>query len=213
MKHIYLIRHGRQNAKECNVDVPLSPEGRIQAELLRDRLASFSFDKFYSSTLIRACETADIVNEKQKMDIERRSELNEIDWGDLTGQSIKEMYVEHGDFLFRRSLREQDMRFPGGENGEDVFRRAKVVFDEIAESPFRSILIVTHGGLIRAMIGGLLGIPFRFDLAFGKMLENTGITEFAFDEKTGMYTLERLNDASHLETHPELSRNSWGLYR
>ena len=36
--NIYLIRHGRQNSKLCNVDVELSPEGREQADLVGKRL-------------------------------------------------------------------------------------------------------------------------------------------------------------------------------
>ena len=37
--NIYLIRHGRQNSKLCNVDVELSDEGREQAHSVGKRLA------------------------------------------------------------------------------------------------------------------------------------------------------------------------------
>lgn len=39
--NIYLIRHGRQNSKLCNVDVELSPEGREQADLVGKRLQTY----------------------------------------------------------------------------------------------------------------------------------------------------------------------------
>ena len=61
---IYLIRHGRQNSPLCNVNVPLSDAGRRQAELLGKRLKKESIDAVWSSDLIRARETADIINEK-----------------------------------------------------------------------------------------------------------------------------------------------------
>ena len=61
---IYLIRHGRQNSPLCNVNVPLSDAGRRQAELLGERLKKESIDAVWSSDLIRARETADIINEK-----------------------------------------------------------------------------------------------------------------------------------------------------
>ena len=63
MKRIYLIRHGRQNSSLCNVDVPLAEEGKKQAELLGPRLAGYGIQKIYHSTLIRARETAQILNE------------------------------------------------------------------------------------------------------------------------------------------------------
>ena len=212
MKHIYMIRHGRQDSKLCNVDVPLSPEGREQAELLAERLKDRHFDKIYSSVLLRAMETADIINAFHGMEIERRSELNEIDWGDLTGMSIPDMYEEYAEFLDERSRHCEDLRFPGGENCEDVCRRALPVFREIEESDYESILIVTHGGAIRSLISGLLGLRYSDYLAFSKVLENTSITEFRYDEKTRMYTLERLNDYAHLDGHPELCRGAWSIY-
>ena len=39
--NIYLIRHGRQNSRLCNVDVELSKEGREQADLLGKRLEKY----------------------------------------------------------------------------------------------------------------------------------------------------------------------------
>ena len=65
--NIYLIRHGRQNSKLCNVDVELSKEGREQAALVGKRLAKYNIDVVYSSQLIRAVETADIINEYENM--------------------------------------------------------------------------------------------------------------------------------------------------
>ena len=60
--NIYLIRHGRQNSRLCNVDVELAKEGREQADLLGKRLEKYDIDAVYSSQLIRAKETADIIN-------------------------------------------------------------------------------------------------------------------------------------------------------
>ena len=64
--NIYLIRHGRQNSKLCNVDVELSDEGREQAHSVGKRLAKYGIEVVYSSNLIRAKETADIINEYVK---------------------------------------------------------------------------------------------------------------------------------------------------
>ena len=61
--NIYLIRHGRQNSKRCNVDVELSPEGREQAEITGRRLQDYGIEAVYSSNLKRAVETADLINQ------------------------------------------------------------------------------------------------------------------------------------------------------
>ena len=57
---IYLIRHGRQNSSDCNVNVPLSKEGQMQAELLGKRMKRYPVDALYTSDLIRAVETGQI---------------------------------------------------------------------------------------------------------------------------------------------------------
>lgn len=51
MKEIYLIRHGRQSSKLCNVDVSLDDAGREQAGLVADRLASYGLEALYASGL------------------------------------------------------------------------------------------------------------------------------------------------------------------
>ena len=50
---IYLIRHGRQCSKLCNVNVDLSQEGFRQAALLGERLVKKKIDKVYSSGQFR----------------------------------------------------------------------------------------------------------------------------------------------------------------
>ena len=206
MKEIYLVRHGRQDIRAFNEDVPLSPVGIRQAELLRDRLREEKYDKFYSSTLLRAVETADILNENWHMDIERRSELGEIDYGDLTHEPLSVKTGKYRDFFTALGKREEDIPFPGGENSEMVWNRAKVVFDEIARGPYERILIVCHGGMIRASLCGLLSLPFSKRLVFSKRLENTSMTKLLYDEESGLYYLEVLNDHQHLIGHRELFR-------
>ena len=60
---IYLIRHGRQCSRLCNVNVDLAKEGYLQARLLGRRLEKAGIEAVYSSHLLRAVETADTANE------------------------------------------------------------------------------------------------------------------------------------------------------
>lgn len=206
MKEIYLIRHGRQDINAFNEDVPLSERGIKQALLLKERLKDESYDKIYSSTLKRAIETADIINENWHLDIERRKELGEIDYGELTSLPFSAKDGEYKAFFEKLEKRESDLPFPGGENSRDVWKRAEPVFREIEKSPERRILIVCHGGMIRATLLGLLSLPMSKRLIFSKHLENTSITKLLYDENNNLYYLETLNDHAHLWDHNELLR-------
>lgn len=122
---IYLIRHGRQNSPLCNVNVPLSDAGRRQAELLGERLKKESIDAVWSSDLIRARETADIINEKIRAPRFIREGLREISFGDLEGLSDDVIMERYADFFAARASMKQDLPYPGGESAAVVIRRAR----------------------------------------------------------------------------------------
>lgn len=143
---IYLIRHGRQNSPLCNVNVPLSDAGRRQAELLGERLKKESIDAVWSSDLIRACETADIINDKIQAPRIIREGLREISFGELEGLSDDVIMERYADFFAARATMKEDLPYPGGENAVDVIRRAVPVMDEIAKSGAETVAVVTHGG-------------------------------------------------------------------
>jgi broad specificity phosphatase PhoE len=209
MVNLYLIRHGRQNSTLCNVDVELSIEGRRQAELLRDRLQHYSIDALYSSNLVRARETADIINQSLQLPHRIREELQEISFGDLTG-----MTDEYNDEHFKEFKEEQkkmleDISYPGGENGTSVYERAMPVIQEIVQSGKKNIVIVTHGGTIRVLLAALFGKNQARRFLFGVSLENTGITQLIYNPEYDRFYLERFNDFAHLEGYPELHRRHW----
>ena len=192
---IYLIRHGRQNSPLCNVNVPLSDAGRRQAELLGERLKKESIDAVWSSDLIRARETADIINEKIRAPRFIREGLREISFGDLEGLS--------DDVIM-------DLPYPGGESAADVIRRAVPVMDEIAKSGAETVAVVTHGGVIRSLVTHYLHMDGAYVPLLARHLENCGITEFYYRESDGEMLLNRFNDFAHLTDHPELLRGGWG---
>ena len=209
--NIYLIRHGRQNSKLCNVDVELSPEGREQAELAGKRLAGYHIDAVYSSNLLRAVETADIINEYVKKPRFYDDRLREAEFGAMTGLSNDVLKEQFGEFLQKRSTMEEDLPYPGGgENSAAVYKRAKEALDDIVKEGYENVCIVTHGGLIRALLTGLTGAPSQRWLTFGRQLENCSITELLYDEQMGTFHIERLNDYAHFENEDRLLRKHFG---
>lgn len=206
---LYLIRHGRQCSRLCNVNVDLSEEGYRQTALVGERLFRQNIQAVYSSDLLRAVETAQAANLYWNVEHMVRPELREISFGDMEGLTDEEIARRFADFKAEQSRMEEDIPYPGGECAGDVIRRAEPVFMEMAGSGFERVAVVTHGGVIRAMTAHYLGIPPAKWRLLGKNLENCSITELLWNEKQKRFTVERFNDYAHLEPYPELLRRSW----
>ncbi len=209
MKELYLIRHGRQSSKLCNVDVSLDEAGRRQAELLADRLTYDKIQKLYCSDLKRAVETAGIIGDRLGLEPVVIPAFREIDFGELTGKADEVIVEEYKEFRRERASQTSDLPYPGGENGADVIRRVLPVWKELCQSTQERSAVVTHGGVIRSLCAYLLETDLKNKLKFAVDLENTSITVIRYDEKKELFYLERFNDTAHLERHPELLRESW----
>ena len=117
------------------------------------------------------------------------------------------------DFFEKREEYSEDIPFPGGENGKAVFDRMKRAVENILEEckrcNYRKVVIVSHGGAIRAFLAGVLGMEQSHRFLFAKTMENTGITQIDYDVDSGRYYVERINDYAHIEAYPELMRENW----
>ncbi len=207
--NIYLIRHGRQDSRLCNVDVDLSPEGYRQAALVGERLAGQGIQMVCSSALKRAVQTARAANLFWNVTHVVEPDLREIDFGLMEGLSDEEILERFGEFKREQQKMEQDLPYPRGECAGDVIRRAMPVLERITQRPEERVAVVTHGGLIRSVVSHILGMEPGTCRLLGNSLENCSITELRFDRETGRFTLERFNDYAHLEHEPRLLRSGW----
>lgn len=209
---LFLIRHARQESPLCNVNVALADEGLIQSELLGERLKNYNIDKIYSSDLIRARMTAEIVSQKVfgKVENEELKELRETDFGDMTGLADEVIKVKFGDYFNKRDAMEEDIAIPGGENGAMVYERMKIgiakIIDNAKENDYENIVIVSHGGAIRSFLAGVLNMPQERRFMFAKTMENTSITQIDYHIETNRFYVEVINDYAHLEGHEKLLR-------
>ena len=210
MIKLFLIRHGRQNSSLCNVDVPLEDAGERQAMLGAKRLKEYDIEALYSSNLIRAIQTAEIIGKELNLVNSIEENLKEISFGDLEGLDDVQIKEKFGDFTEQRARATEDLPCPNGETGQDVYDRAFPVLLNIIEKAkkenIHNIAIVTHGGVIRTLVAGVLRAPFAKKLCIGKTLENCSITEIDYEEKYGKFIVERVNDYAHIEAEPELLR-------
>ena len=106
---LYLIRHGRQCSRLCNVNVDLSEEGYRQAALVGERLFRQNIQAVYSSDLLRAVETAQAANLYWNVEHMVRPELREISFGDMEGLTDEEIARRFADFKAEQSRMEEDL--------------------------------------------------------------------------------------------------------
>ena len=213
MIKIYFLRHGRQDSLLCNVDVSLSREGRMQADLAGKRLKAFGIHAVYTSDMLRAIETGEEINKYINAPFKIYRNLREIEFGDLEGYTDEELHNRYADFYEERDKFEKDIPFPGGENGEQCFERMmSAVMDIIGECKakgYERIAIVSHGGALRCFLAGILGMDMAKRLLFVKTMENCGITEIDYDDRRNRFYIERVNDYSHLEENEALLRKNF----
>lgn len=205
---LLLIRHGRQSSPLCNVDVDLSDVGKQQAQLLAKRLINLKPDRIYTSSLLRAKQTAGILFGEDSSFLER-GELNEMDFGSMTGGADADNLVLYPEYYAAKKRKEANLRIPEGECPSEVYDRAVTVVEEAIASGAETVVFVTHGGVIRALVAGLLGMGAEQMLLVADGLEHTSVTELKYVKEAGCFTLERLNDAAHLDGKPELGRAAW----
>lgn len=199
---ILLIRHGESyhsslenyNPEKCCPDPLLTDNGRRQAEQLAKKLVGKGIDAIYCSDLLRAVETANIINSYVKCSVFIDSALREINMGDIhlsSWDSFQDYYAEW-------KLHKDDMRYPGGECGQDVWERCSVSLNNIIRSNASRVAIITHGGTIRVIICGILGIPQAKRFYLGAPLECCSLSVIRYSETENKYFLHSFNDNSIL---------------
>lgn len=162
MTTVYLARHGQSdwNAEgrwQGNADRPLTDLGRAQASELAERLDSTSLDAIYSSDLRRARDTAEAVAARQGLEVCTLPALREVDVGSWSGLSRPEVEERFREAFAR--WREGGQGWEDGETYEGMCERVVAAVLEIAAAhPDGTVLVVAHGGPIRALHAVALGL-------------------------------------------------------
>lgn len=200
---VILVRHGQSTWNEARrwqgqADPPLSELGRVQARRVAARLRAEPITALYASDLRRALETAQIIGEVLGLEPQPEPRLRELDLGAWAGLTSEEIAV-HFPEQFRAWQEHKAVRPGGGELFDEMQQRAVEAVQEIvAAHPGETVCLVTHGGIVYALRGHVLGIrrgPALFEgLPHNR---NTAITVLRF--RDGSAAIELLMDASHLE--------------
>jgi len=173
---LYLMRHGAIEAMEekrfiGQIDLPLSPDGRKQAERQARRLMDIPFSGIWCSDLKRAYETAAIVSRDRGLALLSAPELREINLGRWDGVAMTQIREQFPDFWQSRGDDIVHFRPPEAESFADLQQRVVPFIRHIASQSDGNTLIITHAGVIRVMLCHVLQMPlsnlFRIYLDYG----------------------------------------------
>ena len=154
---LYLVRHGQtqwnvEQRIQGQTDTLLNPIGEQQAHEQRENLKGIHFSKVYSSDLIRAHRTAEILNLEQKLAIQTTQALRERNFGSYQGKTMEEGRKKLWGLLAHYS-NHPHIKESGVETNELVIGRSLTFLREVSVAhPGENILVVTHGGVIRLML-------------------------------------------------------------
>lgn len=177
---ILLARHGETDWNavgrwQGHTDRSLTELGRRQAAELAERLADVELDAVYSSDLLRAVETAEPVAKRLGLPLQTLPELREVDvgtWAGLTRDEVAERFPDG----FRR-WSEWQTGWEDGETYDEMGERVVGAILRLAgEHPGERILVVSHGGAIRALHAAAAGIDIATFRQLRPVVENARVT-------------------------------------
>ena len=158
---IILIRHGETDWNSLqkyqgHKDIPLNAAGRKQAQKVADYLYdNEDIENLYCSDLSRTKETADIIGKKLGLEPICDFRLRELNFGKWEGMTFSEVYKKYPDEFNQWYNNTMEFKIPGGESLTEILARSLLALNEIKKRHNSTIAIVTHGGVIRAILNHL----------------------------------------------------------
>ena len=164
--YVCIARHGETDWNVAGVlqgwlDVPLNDKGRRQAYQMLAGLAQVGFSKVYSSPLVRARETAEIITRSLRLaPPEIHDGLKERNFGAIQGIPKAEL-AELNPVLLQQILKRNPATdFEQGESMDDFADRVLHGIAEIARpNPGKRILVITHGWTMDVITRHIAGLP------------------------------------------------------
>lgn len=197
---LILVRHGETetnlNRKLHKAGDPkeLNETGKEQVRKTAKKIREYDLSVIYSSKETRAFQSAEIIAQEFSLKVRELDGLQERDWGDFSGKTWPEIQA----VLDKMTLEE---RFnyvpPNGESWKAFDERLRTSIDKVIwENKGKNVVIVSHGGAIRALMPYLLNVPneesFKYDP------DNASLTIFDYDGDK--FIKRAVNNTNHLNS-------------
>ena len=202
MTDLLLIRHGEATHNldgrwEGWGDTELTCAGRSQADAVAQRLATWAtpISHVFSSPLKRALQTAVPISASLGLEPVPHDGLREINFGRVNGLTLQSFQACMPTVYARwRNRTDMSFRFPGGEERRSFFQRVGRALDDIiARCQDQSVVVVAHGGTLRAGLAHLL--PDSMSDWWAYSLSNASLTHVLLSGDGAR--LLALDDCSH----------------
>ncbi len=204
MPTIWFIRHG-QKASVDSGDPGISAHGRVEARATARLLATQPISRVYSSPLLRAVETAEVVASAWGLHVESAALLRErVNWGDQPGQSVSEFQE-----MWARCTSDRDLVPPVGDSSRAAGRRLEAFLSQFSEGPADlHVVAVTHGGVLADFLRNVFSdselsaanSAFAGDPYDGEVMRECSVT--CISSNLGSIEIASLAASDHLQSPP-----------
>jgi broad specificity phosphatase PhoE len=213
---LWLVRHGETQFNvdgifQGQLDTQLNARGRRQARQVAEALHGQCFDAVYSSDLSRCVDTVRAIADLTGNAVAFEPDLREMHYGVLQGvryDQFRDVLAAHGlaeawgTGVFSRD----GMAPPDGESIHQLRERAERFVARLDhEHPpetGRSLLVVSHGGTLRALMTVLLGLPIEERSSFA--FANCSVTRVVRDG-SGVTAVDCANEVYWHDEEPSYS--------
>ena len=203
-----IVRHAESNWNKKGIfqgqkNPNLSANGLIQASKIHIGLKGIPIDYIYSSDLNRAKNTAEILNTKLNLPLERTKNIREIGFGKWEGLKRNEFetkYPAEYSHWIRKGLILE--KIPGAENMDSLIQRLTQFISDVRlrHNDDKSIVVVSHGGTIRILAKMLLGISVEEPISMSTNNAGISIIESQLTLYNNRPTIHHWNQIHHLLT-------------
>ena len=161
---LVIVRHAQSESNQARffaaaTNVNITELGRRQAQKTAEFLADYTFDRAYSSPMVRVLQTAAPIMRGRPLALEQEPDLREINggmWEGLPYSEIEEKYAE-ARALWTHNFGE--CVCTGGESVSEIDRRVRRIFSKIIRENFgKTVLVMTHATPIRLITNYFLGL-------------------------------------------------------
>lgn len=170
MREIVVVRHGQstgnaQGIAQGRLGYPLTERGIEDVRCAAARIAEsgWEFTHYVSSPVQRCVESSGVLREVLEYpEFSIDEAFTEIDCGSATGRTYRDVMKEHPEFFGRSASEWLGFGELGGESNLDLVTRVGNGLDAYEDEA--KVLLMTHGGVFKAVLAHLLGIPTNFYL-------------------------------------------------
>lgn len=209
MTKIFLLRHGEtewniEKVFRGRAEVPLTENGKMQAKFAAEHLKGKGIKAIYTSPLIRAKETADIVAEVLNLKCISDERITGLNFGEWQGRPYSEIEKEYPDEFRKYKTAPHEFKSPNGETLDEAMKRSLNLLTDI-ESKYQDgkVLIVTHRVICKLMLLGILGLDSS---RFWQLYPDTcSLSEFTSGPEG--YILKKFNDTSFLKVAKRITED------